>query len=332
MTKKSKRQVEIQGRERPDGLSSSVKKIEGRWFGDACISLEGLELKLIYFGINEHHGSGAFPVHAHPFMELFYTLLGQGEIACGDRSHKCEEGGAYFSPQATKHSSSWNLKKPAVWRGLLFQFDVNLDPERLSHASDLTLVEQFAPFYTYFTLQQHPYFQLPQWAQNSLQNTVTNTLALMQEHPAVGSARVLELWIEIISLISICLRDSGKNDSHGLVLHLTPKEQQLLLARQMLQDESPPEPDIQELAKRIGMSEYHFIREFHQKFGVSPQKYRQNLRMERAAKLLVQTDLPVYEVAEQIHYSSSGPFSKAFRKHTGMSPQAYRSQWTRIHD
>lgn len=50
------------------------------------------------------------------------------------------------------------------------------------------------------------------------------------------------------------------------------------------------------------------------------------MRMTRAKKLLSKTNLPIYQIAEQLGYGNSTGFGKAFRLHTGTTPEAYRKE------
>ncbi|MEA2475396.1 MAG: AraC family transcriptional regulator [Thermoleophilaceae bacterium] len=46
-------------------------------------------------------------------------------------------------------------------------------------------------------------------------------------------------------------------------------------------------------------------------------------RMRRAKVLLAQGGSPIYVVAERVGYRSKAEFTKAFKRHTGMTPSAY---------
>lgn len=81
---------------------------------------------------------------------------------------------------------------------------------------------------------------------------------------------------------------------------------------------------VQELASRIGISRYYLSTIFRREKGVSPQEYLMNLRMERAAQFLRETRDPVKTVAEQVGYTDSLAFSKAFHRRYGLSPSEYR--------
>ena len=47
-------------------------------------------------------------------------------------------------------------------------------------------------------------------------------------------------------------------------------------------------------------------------------------RIQRAKVLFAETGAPVYEVAHQVGYQSKAEFAKAFKRHTGELPSAYR--------
>jgi AraC-like DNA-binding protein len=48
------------------------------------------------------------------------------------------------------------------------------------------------------------------------------------------------------------------------------------------------------------------------------------LRIERARRLLAESDLPIAEVGAEVGYSNQSHFTKIFREATGMTPKAFR--------
>jgi AraC family transcriptional regulator len=63
---------------------------------------------------------------------------------------------------------------------------------------------------------------------------------------------------------------------------------------------------------------------FKQITGVTPHVYLANLRLERARKLLVDTQYPVSEIAAMVGYQSQSHFTKIFKSVTGMTPRVFR--------
>ncbi len=82
------------------------------------------------------------------------------------------------------------------------------------------------------------------------------------------------------------------------------------------------------LARVSGVSQAHFARSFKDAFGVPPHRYLLTRRIEQAAALLRDSDLPITEIALQTGWSSLGTFGRTFRDVTGKSPSELRA-WQR---
>lgn len=81
---------------------------------------------------------------------------------------------------------------------------------------------------------------------------------------------------------------------------------------------------LQDMAKVAGMSLFHFAHSFRAYFGISPYKYLQQLRLEKSMKILVKENWSIERISDELGYSSVSNFGSFFKKHTGLSPNAYR--------
>jgi len=81
---------------------------------------------------------------------------------------------------------------------------------------------------------------------------------------------------------------------------------------------------IQYYANICNMERKYFITVFKQHIGVSPQRFRTNLRIEAAKKFLLNTNMNNEDIADALGYSDPLYFSRVFRKHTGVSPKVFR--------
>ena len=81
---------------------------------------------------------------------------------------------------------------------------------------------------------------------------------------------------------------------------------------------------LKNLAQLLDMSQFHFSRLFKKSIGLSPYQYLIQQRVERAKKLLKQTDKSIIEIALDCGFNSHSHLSKQFRQVTGMTPKAYR--------
>lgn len=74
------------------------------------------------------------------------------------------------------------------------------------------------------------------------------------------------------------------------------------------------------------MNEDYLGKLFKKELGEKFSQYVQRIRMEKAKRLLAETDLKTYEIAERIGLGKYPQyFSQAFKKHTGVSPTEFRT-------
>ncbi|OMF18076.1 AraC family transcriptional regulator [Paenibacillus amylolyticus] len=84
------------------------------------------------------------------------------------------------------------------------------------------------------------------------------------------------------------------------------------------------------MAEALECSVGHLSRLFKQKLNISPIQYLGQIRMERAAHLLVHTGATLQQIAEQVGYPDAHSLSRSFKKIKGLSPIRYKkglSQW-----
>jgi AraC-like DNA-binding protein len=85
--------------------------------------------------------------------------------------------------------------------------------------------------------------------------------------------------------------------------------------------------DVQSLAKIAGMSRSSFSAQFSSIIGQPPLSYVSYWRMQLAAQLLRhQIKMHVSEISQQVGYLSEHAFSKAFKRHHGISPSEFRTR------
>ncbi len=94
-------------------------------------------------------------------------------------------------------------------------------------------------------------------------------------------------------------------------------------ARDILEADELASPTIAEVARRSGVSPFHFIRLFEAAFGVTPHRYRTASRIERA-RLLLAAGQPVTSVCMDLGFSSLGSFSTLFARRVGEPPARYQ--------
>ena len=81
---------------------------------------------------------------------------------------------------------------------------------------------------------------------------------------------------------------------------------------------------IETLAKFLNLSTRYFRKIFTEQYEISPKKYIENTRWEKATALLTKTNLTLSQIAEAVGLTSAYYFSAHFKKHFGISPSKYK--------
>lgn len=97
------------------------------------------------------------------------------------------------------------------------------------------------------------------------------------------------------------------------------------IGRDFLISTSENQKTVEDAARAACLSTFHFHRVFAQAFGVSPHVFLRDARLERAANLLRDTDLPIFQIVGRIGLRSVTSFTNAFRQKYGSTPDRFRS-------
>ena len=90
-------------------------------------------------------------------------------------------------------------------------------------------------------------------------------------------------------------------------------------------DETAAEPvDLERSAARAGLSPFHFLRLFARCVGATPHQYLIRCRLRRAARMLVEPDRSISDIAYDAGFADLSNFVRTFHRAAGMSPRRFR--------
>lgn len=106
-----------------------------------------------------------------------------------------------------------------------------------------------------------------------------------------------------------------------------PKSNILYPAIKFLENNiSNPELSNYILAKQANISEIYFRKLFFEKYGITPKQYILDIRMQKARKLLTESEFSVSAIADECGFSGVYSFSRAFKEKNGVSPTEFSKQ------
>jgi transcriptional regulator GlxA family with amidase domain len=81
---------------------------------------------------------------------------------------------------------------------------------------------------------------------------------------------------------------------------------------------------LDDLARGVQLSKYHFLRKFRQEAGLTPGAYLKRYRIVRAMDHLIGTRHTIKQIGQMVGYRDPAAFSRAFTQIAGTQPYLYR--------
>jgi AraC family transcriptional regulator, regulatory protein of adaptative response / methylphosphotriester-DNA alkyltransferase methyltransferase len=112
----------------------------------------------------------------------------------------------------------------------------------------------------------------------------------------------------------------------GTIRHRTSLFEEAVL---IVEAEYGSDINLDDVARRVASSRRQLQRSYAEIGRTTFRDHLTRVRMERAAELLGTRRLTVREVAQRVGYRQPAQFAKAFRRHQGLAPSAFRSTGAR---
>ena len=136
-----------------------------------------------------------------------------------------------------------------------------------------------------------------------------------------------DLAIEVADqMVYNAVRDADAVQRVSLQSRHGIRNEHLTRAIQLMNEstDAPRPPSV--IAREVGISGRQMERLFGRYLSCSPKKYYVDLRLHKAQRLLVQTDMSVTEIAFATGFNSPTHFSKTYRVQFGVSPRDQRTK------
>ncbi len=150
-------------------------------------------------------------------------------------------------------------------------------------------------------------------------------VAQVLEVPEVSPANVVQRTGLLFAYITSAIESYYKGNQNIKRTHDYPSEQYIKYAADFIRANYAT-ARVSDVARYIGIHRSYLTNIFKAKMGISPQEYLMKCKLNRASRLLMETDNPIQEISRQVGYDNPLTFSKTFKNFYGVSPRAYREQ------
>jgi AraC family transcriptional regulator len=185
-----------------------------------------------------------------------------------------------------------------------------------------------AYFHFSFDYSEPDWPPLSQWpiarhmASEDIQQPLFRYVISLAQTPTEAGSPLLESAVKLMLRSFLTGRSAIALEPHE---NLPPAVQKALAAiRRVLAHDPPVKITLASLAEAAHVTPEHLCRLFRRHLNLGPLQCVGLARLERAASLLVRTNLPIRQIADVTGFVSPYHFSKKFHKVYGFSPRNYR--------
>ena len=226
-----------------------------------------------------------------PFVIVQHTLAGEGRFEIGGVVHRVLPGHALIAlvPEKSRYRLPTGDLPPWTFAWVNFFGELAL---RL---------------WTELRAEAGPVIPLSCAAVRQLRQLARGTLRRGWTDPYQISAAAYRFYLEVVRHLP---STGPRSPARDAALYFQAHYEQTLRMK--------------EVADRAGMSREHFTRIFRQEMGRPPAVYLRELRLERAARLLRTTTMPLAEVALRSGWPSTAKLDYFFRRRKGVSLREFQ--------
>lgn len=254
----------------------------------------GLPFRVCMSGISYCDGTYLIRRTSSPLTCMEYILEGKGTVTENNETFQAEKGDIYILREGKDHYYYSDHNNPwiKIWMNLSGPAVDHLISayglDGINHIKGLNLEFDFREFYE---TAQH-----------------CHTAKETAEKCAV-------LFHRILQKISEHIRNRGGESS--------PIAQKM---KEMIDGTKGYDITLEEISKQLFFTKTHLIRVFREEYNITPYEYILERKLRLAKDLLINTSLPISEIAAYLNFCDAHYFTNFFRARAGITPKEYRKR------
>ncbi len=243
------------------------------------------------------------PKHIHEdYYQLIFTQNSVGKLVLEDESYPFKPEHIYFTPPGVRHTCA----NKRTTQYVIFYFKV-LTPELAETINSLP--PELVP---------HDLMSCKQMLSQAAYEFASGT-----EFGRLRANAYFELFLSAALDGSPMSLSASKQDDRSMG---EMSENGIDRAANYIYNNFSSEISVDHLVEISNFERRQFYRVFKEKFGTTPNKYINELRINKAKALLTSTNMPMSEIATYCGFSTEHYFSRVFHNHEKIPPSEYRKK------
>lgn len=238
--------------------------------------------------------------HRHGYMEIYLLEQGQRDHWSGGKVHRISAPETITFPPADEHFS---YSPPGVpFRRVV----VYARPEAILYPKVLEAISGAARV------------MRPTGADLATVRALVDQMLHTQE--MLGERSQDELRLQLTQLLLVLLRQQEVDAATAA------RETRVARVVRHLHGHYTERIELESLAERFFVSRHHLAREFRRHTGTTVISYVNDLRVDQARRLLIESEVPIARIAEDVGFTTVTHFNRVFRERTGTTPRQVRRE------
>lgn len=259
----------------------------------------------VYLRESKHEVGKKVTTHQHDFYQILYVLENEGTLALEKEDHQFTQDNLAFIAPQTKHAIFANQKTTI----LVLEFDI----DKLDVGIKRDLIEARLPGSKVFELNMFEAGEVRQLLRKMLYE---QSLANEINHLALKIYLSELLLILIQELEDPVLLDANILRAVRLRKYIDTHYYQMI--------------DASYISSMLGISIRHINNIFKEQYGLTPIQYLNEVRMELARKMLIETDKDIASICFEVGFESLSTFYRAFKNYNQVAPNQVRERYKEI--
>lgn len=239
--------------------------------------------------------------HWHTNLELVYLLMGEAKIVVNDQIHEAQSGDIIIFNTNDIHRIE-AVSDEIHYYSLVLDHKFCNDQGFDTMNNDFNVVTEDLEMRNIFQIIGHEMNKEKKYYQDAVRALSITMLILLFRNQRVAKEQRIDTDVPQVHYV---------------------KEAMEYIHQHYDQDLS-----LDEIANHVGISKYHFSRVFKDVTSLTINQYINNLRCKQARQLLLTTELPVSQIAEQTGFRSVSYFTKAYKRLFSQTPTESRKEST----
>ena len=237
-----------------------------------------------------------------PYSKLYFIIDGECEVKTDSGTVRGKPGRIIYVPPRTKHS--------------FYHINENFVKKYWLHFGIETMSEDLKDF-----LSLPPYADVPKDMMKSTSELFENIYAEGKKNTVVSNLRIKAYILELFSLYAEL---TGALEPEARQKEPTERVHALNNVMQYINANLDKKLSVDELSGMMHIHPNYFIRMFKKSIGVSPLKYINKMRFEKALSLFANDGMNISDIMTSVGFDDYSTFSTFFKSYSGYSPKNYR--------